>query len=270
MIAGLRFERVSFAYGDGRPVLDDLDLEVLPGQVVGLLGRNGSGKSTLCRLACGLLAPTRGAISIDGYPSSSRPWYLLQSVPQDPEDGLSWPTVFDEVAFSPRNLGLDEPDVAGRVREALSAVGLSGFENRDVATLSAGEQQRLVVASAIAVCPRYLLLDEPAAFLDPIAASRILRQVAGLARSRGMGILLVTHRSDALGVCDTVAVLEAGRVTRCASPRELAEDVEWLTAQGFEPPAPALLAHELRRRGRRVPLAPLSLKELVACLSRQC
>ncbi len=268
MTAALRVERVSFAYGDTRPVLDAVDLEVHPGQVIGLLGKNGSGKSTLCRLACGLLAPPEGHVTVDGHSATERAWHLLQFVPQDPEDGLTWPIVFDEVAFGPRNMGLGEPEAAERVREALAAVGLAGFENRDVATLSAGEQQRLVIASAIAVRPRYLVLDEPAAHLDPIAASRILRQVAGLARSNDMGVLLVTHRTDMLALCDSVAVLEGGRIARQTPPRELAADIEWLIARGFEPPAPALLAHELERRRRPLPLLPLSLKELVACLSR--
>jgi energy-coupling factor transporter ATP-binding protein EcfA2 len=267
MTAGLRFSRVSFGFEPTTPVLRDVDLELLPGEVVALLGTNGSGKSTLCRLACGLLRPDDGDITIDGVPGSQRHWTAVQYVPQDPDDTIAWPRVFDDVAFAPRNAGRPESEVRDIVRDVLAAFGLGGFEGRDVATLSAGERQRVALAGALAARPRYLLLDEPAAQLDPLSAWRILRSVAELSVAGDIGVLLVTHRAALLPLCHRAMVLSGGSIVRRGPARELAADAPWLRAHGIEPPPIAVLAEELAQRGWPLPRIPVRLKELAACLA---
>ncbi|MCK9519254.1 MAG: energy-coupling factor ABC transporter ATP-binding protein [Dehalococcoidia bacterium] len=266
--SGIHFRNVSFAYANGEPVLRSVDLEVRPAEVVALLGTNGSGKSTICRLACGLLAPSEGRVSIDGAPMAGVHWSTIQHVPQHPDEAIAWPLVFDDVAFAPRNRGLPEREVRAAVQEALESVGLRGFEDREVGTLSTGERQRLVLAGALSARPRYLVLDEPSAHLDPIAGWRILRSVASLAASRGIGVLLVTHRADALALCHRAAVLADGCIVREGRAREIAADPAWLRARGIDPPPAVQLGEALRRHKVPLPALPLHLEELVACLTR--
>jgi energy-coupling factor transport system ATP-binding protein len=171
----ISFSNVDFSYRNGNAVLAalrNISLDVHPGETVAVLGANGSGKSTLARLANGLLLPEAGTVTVDGCGTDdeSRTQEIRERIAivlQHPDDQIVATTVEDDVAFGPENLGLSRDEIRRRVDEALLSVGLVGLERREPHLLSGGQKQRLAIAGALAMQPRYLVLDEPTSMLDP-------------------------------------------------------------------------------------------------------
>jgi energy-coupling factor transport system ATP-binding protein len=212
-------DRLTFTYPEaGAPALRDVSLEIEPGEVVALLGPSGSGKSTLLRAFAGLVPHFHGGrfegrVEIDGRDTRSvRPAELagtVASVFQDPEEQIVLSRVIREVAFGLENIGIAAEDILGRAHEALAAVGSEHLADRPVAELSGGELQRVCLASAVALRPKLLLLDEPTSQLDPGAAGAFLEHVAGL----GIAVLVSDHRPRrVLEHADRVVFLDGGRV----------------------------------------------------------
>lgn len=211
----IELERACRVYADGTHALRGLSFRVKPGEIVGLIGPNGSGKSSCARLLCAMDLANDGRVVIDGIdPADDERARLavrerVAFVQQDPVDQIVSTVVFDEVAFGPRNLGLNESAVAHRVTDALRAVELSGFEGRDVNGLSGGEQQRLALASALAMRPRYVVLDEVTSMLDSAARPSFRELVADLAAG-GTGVVMVTHDVAEMVMCDSLVALRDG------------------------------------------------------------
>ena len=214
-----RAERLTFTYPEaGGPALREVSLEIEPGEVVAVLGPSGSGKSTLLRAFAGLVPHFHGGrfegrVEIAGRDTRSiRPAELagtVASVFQDPEEQIIVSRVIREVAFGLENIGTAPKDIVGRAHEALAAVGSEHLADRDVAELSGGELQRVCLASAVALRPQLLLLDEPTSQLDPVAAGAFLEHVAGL----GIAVLVSDHRPRrGLEHADRVVFLDGGRV----------------------------------------------------------
>ena len=213
-----------FVYGEasarGEASVRGASLSLAPGEIVALVGPNGCGKSTLSRVLVGSSVAQRGSVFVDGgVPGEGPGGFAVGYVRQDPKSQLVAPTVFDEVAFGPCNLGLPAETVRSRAREALGRVGLSGYEGRLTETLSGGEQQRLALAGVLAMRPRYLVLDETTSMLDGAARGRVRQLVRELAAS-GMGVLLVTHCADDVLVADRVLAMNAGRIVWEGAPGE--------------------------------------------------
>jgi energy-coupling factor transport system ATP-binding protein len=231
-----RIEKLGFAYPEAAAAaVADVSLELEPGEVVLLLGRSGSGKSTLIRALAGLVPHFHGgrfsgSVSIAGRDTRSTPPAVLAGTVatlfQDPEDQIVFDRVASEVAFGPENLGLASAEVAERVESSLAAVGAGHLLERKTRDLSGGELQRVCLASALALQPELLLLDEPTSQLDPEGAKTFLELVEGLARERGMTVVLSEQRPALpLEICDRVLFLERGRLLLDAS-RDRALD--WL------------------------------------------
>lgn len=183
---------VSFGYESGQPVLRDADLEVRPGARIALTGRNGSGKTTLLHLLVGLLRPHSGQVEAEGKPCVSEEDFValrrrVALLFQDSEDQLFCPTVLEDVAFGPLNLGTPEAEAAAR--EALTRVGMGGYENRVVHHLSVGEKKMIAIAGILAMRPRVMLLDEPTAGLDEQAVERL----AALLNSMDCAMLITSQ-----------------------------------------------------------------------------
>ena len=214
----LRADNVSFAYR--APVLDDVSFEVRRGAIVGLLGPNGAGKTTLVRILDGMLAPTSGRVTIDGDEVAGMARRVVARrvavVPQETHAAFDFTAI--EIVLMGRYpylgpLQLEGPDDLRVAREAMAATGTSAFENRSFATLSGGEKQRVVIASAIAQAAEILLLDEPTASLDVRYQLEIASLLVRLNQNRGTTMLLSTHDLNlAASICSDLVLLRAGRV----------------------------------------------------------
>lgn len=249
-----------------RWAVDGVTFAVHPGEIVGLAGRTGSGKSTLARLAVGLAQPERGEVAAGGVPLAGRPTAdIVRSgvavAFQRPERQICCQTVFDDVVMGPRNLGVPEGELEGRYARAMERMGLDAGALRaaDPFKLSGGQQRRVALAGALAMDPQVLVLDEPAAGLDPAAREAMLSTIDGL-RAAGTGILLVSHAmDDCARLCDRLVVLDAGRVVAAGTPAEVFADSAALAAHGLDAPAPQRLARALAKAGAPVP-CPASLR----------
>lgn len=205
----LEVKNVTVGYGDVE-VLSGASLSVAPGELVALVGDNGSGKSTLGRVMCAAQLVDGGSVVVDGHdPSVSelerlRVRALVGRVCQDPVDQIVSSLVFDEVAFGPRNLGLDDAEVERRVLAALDLVGMLSFADCVTTELSGGQQQRIALAGALAMHPSYLVLDEPTAQLDPSARAGFRDLFSRLAHESHMGIALITHDPAEIARADCV------------------------------------------------------------------
>lgn len=205
----LEVKNVTVGYGDVE-VLSGASLSVAPGELVALVGDNGSGKSTLGRVMCAAQLVDGGSVVVDGHdPSVSelerlRVRALVGRVCQDPVDQIVSSLVFDEVAFGPRNLGLDDAEVKRHVLAALDLVGMPSFADRVTTELSGGQQQRIALAGILAMHPSYLVLDEPTAQLDPSARAGFRDLFSRLAHESHMGIALITHDPAEIARADRV------------------------------------------------------------------
>jgi energy-coupling factor transporter ATPase len=256
----IEIEGISFAYRTGEadavPALRALSLQVEPGQLVAIIGHNGSGKSTLVKLLTAVLYPAEGEIRIDGIPvREENQWGIRERVAvvfQDPDDQLIMTRVADDVAFGPENLGLSHEEIGERVEFALEALGLEEIAGSMIEDLSPGQKQRVAIAGALAMRPRFLILDEPTSLLPAPVATRLISTIRDLNRREGMGVLHVTHSMSETVLFDRVVVMNAGRKFMDGTPAEVFRGVDELREVGLDVPLAASLAHRLRSRG--VPL----------------
>jgi cobalt/nickel transport system ATP-binding protein len=202
-----------FTYPDGHRALDGVDLAVARGERVAVLGPNGAGKTTLVLALNGINPPTSGTLSIGGLPVEREHLPEIRRrvgiVFQDPDDQLFMPTVRDDVAFGPANLGLRGAELEARTAAALEAVGMAHTADRSPHHLSFGERRRVALATVLAMQPDVLVLDEPSSNLDPVARRELAEIVLGL----DVTTILVTHDLPyALQLCERAVVLDGGRV----------------------------------------------------------
>lgn len=241
----LRVDHLNFAYPFGPRVLDDLSLEIAAGEFIAIIGQNGSGKTTLAKHLVGLLAAGDGKVMIGGRDRASLPpaetAHEVGYVFQNPDHQIFAATVADEVAFGPRNFGLDGAEVARRSDEVLSAVNLTAERDRDPFLLSKGERQRLAVASVLALRPRLLILDEPTTGLDYREQRRMMALIDDLNRS-GIAIVMITHTPWLVAeYARRVVLMRKGRVTFDGGVREFFTRDELLANSSFRPPEATLL-----------------------------
>jgi cobalt/nickel transport system ATP-binding protein len=232
-VAGL-----NFTYPDGKRALADLALQIAPGETVGLVGPNGAGKTTLFLCLAGVLSAAAGTVRVAGLdPRQPAERKLLPGrvgiVFQNSDDQLFSTTIGDDVAFGPLNLGVPADEVRRRVAEALSRVGLAGFEGRVPFHLSGGEKRRAALAGVLAMQPAILLLDEPSMFLDP----RGRRELINLLNELAITKIIASHDLDMiLDTCQRVLVLDQGRVAAQGAVRALLGDAVLMDAHGLEVP----------------------------------
>jgi energy-coupling factor transport system ATP-binding protein len=245
----LQLAGASFRYpGTPQPVMRAVDLSVERGEVVGIAGANDSGKSTLCLVAAGFAPVTvgghlDGSVIIDGVETISlKPFELAQRCGilfQNSVTQLSGTSrsVWEEVAFGPRNLGLPLAEVVERVDGALAALGIRALAPRDPQRLSGGEAQLVALGSVLALRPAYLVLDEPTSQLDPQGTRLVGDALAAIAAAGDAGVLLVEHKTDLLArMANRSAILEAGRVALIGATDEVLADPR-LPGLGVEPPS---------------------------------
>lgn len=261
-MAVIECENLTYTYLRGTPMeavaLRGVTLRINEGEFVGIIGPTGSGKSTLIQHFNGLLRPTSGTLQVMGMDltdSRADLGPLRQQVGllfQYPEDQLFEETVAKDVAFGPHNLKLPEDEVNRRVEQALRAVGLdpAQFGSRSPFSLSGGEMRRVAIAGVLAMAPRVLVLDEPAAGLDPQGKEEILGQIRSLHAREGLTIILVTHNMDeAASMVERLVVMDRGVVLMDGSVREVFSHADALTEVGLGVPQITELLVRLNRRG---------------------
>lgn len=238
----VRVERLSFRYPGGPDVLTDISFTIAPGEIIGLVGPSGAGKSTLLQHLNGLLPSklsdtSTNVISIDGVPVSQptisevrrRVGFLFQ----DPDDQLFCPTVFEDVAFGPLNLGATNDDARQRVRDSLASVGLAGYEPRSTLRLSLGERKRVCLAGVFACQPSVLALDEPFSSLDP----RARRTLIGILKQFSGSQIIATHDLDVVvDLCHRVLLLDDGQLRAAGPTADILGNAALMERHGLEVP----------------------------------
>lgn len=242
---------VHFSYDGEHDALDGVSLSIADGEFVSVLGGNGSGKSTLARHLDALLVPSSGTVTVDGLDTAERRnVYDIRNrvglVFQNPDDQIVAGTVEDDVAFGPENLGVPTDELRARVNEALSLVGLSGFERRETSSLSGGQKQRLALAGVLAMRPRTLVLDEATAMLDPRGRAALMRVCREL-HEQGMTIVMITHFMEEAAEAGRIVVLDHGHVALDGAPEAVFSQADVLARLGLDVPLPYHVGLALRR-----------------------
>lgn len=233
----LILDDIKFAYPDGNAVLDGLSLRVEPGESIGLVGANGAGKSTLLLLLMGILWPQQGRIEVLGTVLDKRTVQQIRRqmglVFQDSDDQLFCSTVSEDVAFGPRNAGLDPAAVEQAVVAALEQTGIAALRDRAPYKLSGGEKRLAAISSVLSMDPAILIMDEPSSSLDP----RARRNLIGLLRRLPQTKLITSHDLDLVwDVCDRVIVMQGGRAIADGPAKTVLADEALLQSAGLELP----------------------------------
>ncbi|HAX87736.1 MAG TPA: cobalt ABC transporter ATP-binding protein [Cyanobacteria bacterium UBA11370] len=232
-------ENLSYTYPDGTQALRDVNLSIKANERVALIGANGSGKSTLQLHLNGILMPQQGQVIIGEWPITSQNLQAIRNfvglVFQNPDNQLFMPTVWEDVAFGPMNLGLRDQELVERVTSAMNAVDmdLENYGQRNPENLSGGEKKRIAIAGVLAMQPQILVFDEPSAQLDP----RSRRQLIELLQSLQLTQLIATHDLDlALELCDRTVILSQGQVVYDGATEQVMSNPKFLIEHSLESP----------------------------------
>ncbi len=264
-MAKIELQNVCYTYGPGTPyakiALKDVSLSVEAGKITGIIGHTGSGKSTLVRMLNGLLAPDSGRVLLDGVDINADKKALASVrcrvglVMQYPEYQLFDETVEKDIAFGPRNMGLSSEDIAARVREAAGFTGLSEeILSKSPFDLSGGQKRRVAIAGILAMKPEVLVLDEPAAGLDPKGRREILGGLLRYRDTTGAAVVIVSHNmEDMASYADSIVVLRQAQTAFEGTPAEVFARRGELEENGLRVPDAVRIADKLRERGVPVP-----------------
>lgn len=279
----ITFEKLTHEYNSGTPfsylALDGIDLDIAEGRITAIIGETGSGKSTLVQHLNALLLPSKGSLTVldRTITANEKPKHLKQLrkrvglVFQFPEYQLFEETIAQDIAFGPKNFGMSEEDALTKAREMISLVGLDeSYLERSPFELSGGQKRRVAIAGILAMDPDVLVLDEPAAGLDPQGAKDMMRLFVKLNREYHKTILLVTHDMEhVLQYCDEVVVMEKGHIVTKSDTKSFFQDVSILQRLRINPPAVIRLREALIERGFSLPCTILTLEELSKALASE-
>ncbi len=274
----ITFDNVTYTYMPDTPyqrtAIQNINVTIQKGEFIGIIGHTGSGKSTLVQHMNGLIAPTAGQVSIDGIDLKTKGQAARDArrrvgmVFQYPEHQLFEETIYQDIAFGPKNLGLTDEETDSRVRRAMDFVGLDydTFKDRSPFNLSGGQMRRVAIAGVIALEPDYLALDEPAAGLDPRGRDEIFGQIVKLHEKTGITVILVSHNmEDVARFASRVLVMNGGQISLDGPPREIFNNGRpELQAAGLDVPPLTALIDKLQARGLTISNRHLTAQDLAS------
>ncbi|MDO5824226.1 energy-coupling factor ABC transporter ATP-binding protein [Methanobrevibacter sp.] len=265
----LETKNLSFTYPDGTQALKNINLKIKKGEKIAIVGPNGAGKSTLFSHLNGLTEPTSGHIEVDGEEIIYNRDELLKVrqkvgiVFQDPNDQLFAPTVKEDVAFGPMNLGLDYDEVKKRIVESLEMVGMRGFEDKTPHHLSGGQQKRVAIAGIIAMRPEIMILDEPTAGLDPEGVDKVLAILNRL-NDEGISIIISSHDIEMVNqFADKIFVLYSGEIIAHGDKHQIFSDKKLLKKACLKEPVTTEILYKLKENGLDVDTEKITVNETV-------
>lgn len=271
----LEVKALTHTYSAGTPfehkAIDNLDLEVMPGEFLGIIGHTGSGKSTLIQHLNGLLRPTGGEILLDGEDIWAKPKeirrvrFQVGLVFQYPEYQLFEETVYKDISYGPKNMGLDASEIDRRVRQAAAFAGIDeDMLEKSPFELSGGQKRRVAIAGVIAMEPKVLILDEPTAGLDPRGREAILAQLRSYHKQKGNAVILVSHSMEEVARnVDRIVVMSHSHKLMDGTPEEVFSRAEELLQVGLDVPQVTKVAMELQKRGLLADSSVYTTDELV-------
>ena len=258
--------------------IDEVSLDIEPGQFIAILGHNGSGKSTLAKHMNALLVPSDGTMWVDGMDTKEDEhlWDVRQSagmVFQNPDNQIIGTVVEEDVGFGPENLGVPTEEIWQRVEDSLKAVGMIEYRHHSPNKLSGGQKQRVAIAGVMAMRPKCIVLDEPTAGLDPKGRDEILDQVAQLHEKTGMTVVLVSHSmEDVAKYVDRLIVMNQGEKMLDGTPQEVFRHYKELEAVGLAAPQVTYVMHDLKEKGFEVSADAATVEEaadeIMKCLKQ--
>ena len=271
----LQVKALTHTYSAGTPfehkAIDNVDLEVMPGEFLGIIGHTGSGKSTLIQHLNGLLRPTDGQILLDGTDIWARPKeirkvrFQVGLVFQYPEYQLFEETVYKDISFGPKNMGLEGEEIDCRVRRAAAFAGIDEeMLEKSPFELSGGQKRRVAIAGVIAMEPKVLILDEPTAGLDPRGREAILAQLRSYHKQKGNTVILVSHSMEEIARnVDRIVVMSHSHKLMDGTPEEVFSRADELLQVGLDVPQVTKVAMELQKRGLLADSSVYTIDELV-------
>lgn len=265
----IQLKGVSYFYASSKTkALDNIDLDIYPGEKIAILGANGAGKSTLFKHLNGIIKPASGEVLVKGEAISKKNIRNVRQtvgiVFQNPDDQILAPTIEQDVAFGPINMGLDEEEVEKRVKKALELVNLSGFEERSPHHLSGGQKKLVAIAGVLAMQPEVVVLDEPTAGLDPLSAENIMKIIDGMNKKFGITVILSTHDVDIVPLfADIVHIMHHGRIEASGTAMEIFKKHEVLENAHLRMPRIAEVFELLQESGldAHIKITPLDARD---------
>ena len=253
--------------------VNDVNLDIMQGDFVAILGHNGSGKSTLAKHFNAINLPTEGTVWVDGKDTADHEhvWDIRQKagmVFQNPDNQIIGQVVEEDVGFGPENMGIPTKEIWERVEESLKTVGMYAYRKHSPNKLSGGQKQRVSIAGVIAMHPKCIILDEPTAMLDPVGRKEVIRAIRALNDVEEVTVVLITHYMEETIYAKKIFVMDEGRIVMEGTPKEIFSQVDKLKELRLDVPKVTLLAHELKKAGLPLSDGILTTKELVEELNK--
>ncbi len=265
----IQLKDITFTYSeeDLRPALNGVSLSVNRGEWIAIIGPNGSGKSTLAKTINGLIESDSGEVSVGGMKlTMDTVWDVRKKIGmvfQNPDNQFVGSTVEDDVAFGLENIGVPREEMLDRVRNAVAAVNMADFMDKEPARLSGGQKQRVAIAGIIALAPDIIILDEATTMLDPKGRHEVIETIQRIKAEQNLTVISITHDIDEAAKANRIFVMQEGQLKRVGTPEEIFSVGADIIDMGLDIPFPEKLKYQLRRQGLEVPEAYLTEEGIV-------
>lgn len=255
----IELRNVTFSYSeeDARPALNNVSLTIQQGEWIAIIGPNGSGKSTLAKTINGLIEANSGEVIIEGVALNAETvWDVRKKIGmvfQNPDNQFVGSTVQDDVAFGLENVGIPREEMVKRVADAVAAVNMANFMDKEPARLSGGQKQRVAIAGIVALSPDIIILDEATTMLDPEGRHEVIETIQEIKEKENLTVISITHDIDEAAKANRIFVMEAGQLIRIGTPEEIFSLGKEIIDIGLDIPFPEKLKYQLKRQGLEVP-----------------